>query len=85
MRTRNLTPVKLDGEGENKSLPRIPSKVGKGTVRVWYRPTSLQNLSLGITVGSLVACAGVFGIYYSRKNKTRRGGRTNCLTKEEKR
>ena len=65
----NLTPVKLDGEGENKVCRVYLSKVGKGTVRVWYRPTSLQNLSLGITVGSLVACAGVFGIYYSRKKQ----------------
>ena len=65
----SLTPVRIDGEGENNVCRVYLSKVGKGTVRVWYKPTSMQNLSLVVTAGSLVACAGVFGIYYSRKKQ----------------
>ncbi len=64
-----LSALKLDGEGSNNVCRVYLLKVGKGTVRVWYRPTSLQNLSLGITAVSLAVCAGVFGIYYSRRKQ----------------
>lgn len=76
----NVKPLKIDGAGEGHTCRVYMPKGEKGTVRVWYKPTFIQNLSLGITVASSFVCAGLFGIVYSKRKKAQK---ISALPKED--